>query len=75
MLGLAVRSFGLLCDAAVAAGTATLVGTDPQQIVNHIFALLDDDRAHAAMARAHNPYGDGQAAQRIARIVEDAHRR
>ncbi|MEH3100470.1 MAG: UDP-N-acetylglucosamine 2-epimerase (non-hydrolyzing) [Sphingomonas adhaesiva] len=59
----------------VAAGTATLVGTDPDAIVNHIFALLDDDRAHAAMARAHNPYGDGQAAPRIARIVEDAHRR
>ncbi len=59
----------------VAAGNAKLVGTDPDGIVNHIFALLDDDRAHAAMARAHNPYGDGQAAQRIARIVEDAHRR
>lgn len=58
----------------IAAGTAKLVGTDPDRIVNHIFALLDDDDAHAAMARSHNPYGDGRAAQRIARIVEDAHR-
>ena len=59
----------------VAAGTSQLVGTDPDTIVNRMFALLDDDAAYAAMAQAHNPYGDGQAAQRIARIVDDAHRR
>ena len=59
----------------VEAGTAKLVGTDPDTIVNRMFALLDDDAAYAAMAQAHNPYGDGQAAQRIARIVDDAHRR
>ena len=59
----------------VAAGTSQLVGTDPDTIVNRMFALLDDDTAYAAMAQAHNPYGDGQAAQRIARIVDDAHRR
>jgi UDP-N-acetylglucosamine 2-epimerase (non-hydrolysing) len=59
----------------VAAGTSQLVGTDPDAIVNRMFALLYDDAAYAAMAQAHNPYGDGQAAQRIARIVDDAHRR
>ncbi len=58
----------------VAAGTARLVGTDEEGIVSGIFTLLDDSKAYAAMARAHNPYGDGQAAQRIARIVADAHR-
>ncbi len=57
----------------VAAGTARLVGTDEDSIVCGIFTLLDDSGAYAAMARAHNPYGDGQAAQRIARIVADAH--
>lgn len=57
----------------VAAGTARLVGTDEDSIVSGIFTLLDDSGAYAAMARAHNPYGDGQAAQRIARIVADAH--
>ncbi len=58
----------------VAAGTARLVGTDEDGIVTGIFTLLDDSAAYAAMAMAHNPYGDGQAATRIARIVADAHR-
>ena len=58
----------------VAAGTARLVGTDAETIVSGIFTLLDDKDAYSAMTRAHNPYGDGQAAQRIARIIADAHR-
>lgn len=53
----------------VAAGTARLVGTDPDRIVSEISTLLDDDAAYSAMARAHNPFGDGQAATRIARVV------
>ena len=56
----------------VAAGTALLVGTDEDAIVHQIFTLLDDSSAYAAMARAHNPFGDGQASQRIAGIVADA---
>ncbi|MEQ1725722.1 MAG: UDP-N-acetylglucosamine 2-epimerase (non-hydrolyzing) [Sphingopyxis sp.] len=58
----------------VAAGTARLVGTDEESIVCGIFTLLDDKAAYSAMARAHNPYGDGHAAQKIARIIADAHR-
>jgi len=58
----------------VEAGTARLVGTDEARIVSEVSTLLDDKAAHAAMARAHNPFGDGQAAGRIARIVADAHR-
>lgn len=57
----------------IAAGTAKLVGTDRHRIVTEIFSLLDDDNAYAAMARAHNPFGDGAAAQRIAEIVARAH--
>jgi UDP-N-acetylglucosamine 2-epimerase (non-hydrolysing) len=53
----------------VAAGTARLVGTDPDRIVSEISTLLDDDAAYSAMARAHNPFGDGQASARIAGIV------
>lgn len=56
----------------IAAGTALLVGTDRQRIATEIFRLLDDKAAYAAMSRAHNPYGDGKAAERIARIVVDA---
>jgi len=47
------------------AGTARLVGTDPDRIVAEASRLMDDPQAHAAMARAANPYGDGHAAERI----------
>lgn len=53
----------------VVAGTARLIGTDPQRIVAEVSALLDDPAAYAAMARAHNPFGDGHASERIASIV------
>ena len=53
----------------IAAGTARLVGTDPVRIVAEAARLLDDPAAHRAMARAHNPYGDGRAAVRIAALL------
>ena len=53
----------------VAAGTAKLVGTDRGRIVREVLSLLDDEAAYRAMARAHNPFGDGLASQRIAAIV------
>ena len=53
----------------VAAGTARLVGASADRIVSEVFTLLDDSQAYSAMARAHNPFGDGQASARIARIV------
>lgn len=58
----------------IAAGTARLVGTDKNRIVSEIFSLLDDKAAYNAMSRAHNPFGDGKAAERIAEIVARAHR-
>jgi UDP-N-acetylglucosamine 2-epimerase (non-hydrolysing) len=53
----------------IAAGTARLVGTDRTRIVAELTTLLDDRAAYEAMARAHNPFGDGQAAERIAAVV------
>lgn len=53
----------------VAAGTARLVGTDTDTIVRETGRLLNDDAAYAAMARAHNPYGDGRSAARICEIL------
>lgn len=50
---------------AVDAGTVKLVGTDFETIVRETNSLLDDTVAYESMARAHNPYGDGQAAIRI----------
>ncbi|WP_374525842.1 non-hydrolyzing UDP-N-acetylglucosamine 2-epimerase [Sphingopyxis sp.] len=58
----------------IEAGTARLVGTDKNRIVSEIFSLLDDEAAYNAMARAHNPFGDGRAAERISEIVARAHR-
>lgn len=55
----------------VAAGTAKLIGTDEDRIVSEIFTLLDDNDAHQAMARAHNPFGDGHASAKIAKVVAD----
>ncbi len=50
---------------AIEAGTARLVGTDTQRIVTEARRLMDDPAAHAAMAHAVNPFGDGKAAERI----------
>jgi UDP-N-acetylglucosamine 2-epimerase (non-hydrolysing) len=58
----------------VEAGTAKLIGTDERRIVSEVSTLLDDSHAYSAMARAHNPYGDGHAAERIAEIVAGAGR-
>lgn len=58
----------------VTAGTAKLIGTDKNRIISEIFTLLDDDAAYSAMARAHNPFGDGKASQRIAEIIRNASR-
>jgi len=55
----------------VAAGTAKLIGTDPERIVSEISTLLDDKGAYQSMARAHNPFGDGHASGRIAKVIAD----
>lgn len=56
---------------AVEAGTVRLVGTDPAKILREANTLLDNPEAYNAMARSHNPYGDGHAAARIAKILEN----
>ena len=50
----------------VTAGTARLVGTDPDAITAAVEQLLDDPQAYAAMAAVRSPYGDGDAAEQIA---------
>jgi UDP-N-acetylglucosamine 2-epimerase (non-hydrolysing) len=50
---------------AVSAGTARLIGTDSADIVAEASQLLTDAAAYEAMARAHNPFGDGLASGRI----------
>lgn len=57
---------------AVAAGTAKLVGTRRDVIVDAASLLLDDAAAHARMRSAKNPFGDGAAAKRIAQHLAAA---
>lgn len=47
------------------AGTARLVGTHKEDIVNNVTELLTSEPAYKQMANAVNPYGDGTAAARI----------
>lgn len=56
---------------AVSAGTVRLVGADRGRIVTNVAELLDNDASYAAMARAHNPYGDGKASARIVSILRE----
>ncbi|MGV8942509.1 non-hydrolyzing UDP-N-acetylglucosamine 2-epimerase [Thermomonas sp.] len=56
---------------AVEAGTVRMVGTAAENILRDANMLLDNREFYQSMARAHNPYGDGLAASRIAAIVGD----
>jgi UDP-N-acetylglucosamine 2-epimerase (non-hydrolysing) len=54
---------------AVEAGTATLVGTDTEKIVDTTEWLLNDQQEYDRRARVHNPYGDGRASERIGQFM------
>ncbi|MFM7576957.1 MAG: non-hydrolyzing UDP-N-acetylglucosamine 2-epimerase, partial [Microcystaceae cyanobacterium] len=55
---------------AIAAGTAKLVGTQPAKVVGEARILLSQSEAYQAMANAVNPFGDGQASDRIVEMVK-----
>lgn len=57
---------------AVSAGTVVLVGTDVEKITTQIKSLLIDSAAYERMSKAHNPYGDGQACDRILNALINA---
>lgn len=57
---------------AVDAGTVRLVGTDVAAICAQINLLLTDATEYNSMCRAHNPYGDGKACERIVRVLAPA---
>jgi len=54
---------------AVTAGTVKLVGTDIGKITTSLHELLTNEESYKLMSRAHNPYGDGKACQRICDIL------
>ncbi len=54
---------------AVDAGTVKLVGANARRIVIEANDLLDNKQAYEVMAKAHNPYGDGKACERIVNFM------
>ena len=54
-------------------GGALLVGTDPKRIASGVYRLADDRAYYQRMAGVGNPFGDGQAALRIVRVLERGH--
>jgi UDP-N-acetylglucosamine 2-epimerase (non-hydrolysing) len=55
----------------ITAGTAKLVGTDKDVILNETIKLLTQPAAYELMAKAVNPYGDGETSGRILTYIED----
>jgi len=55
----------------VKAGGAKLVGTDMKKVYRETVRLMTDDRQYQKMAHIINPYGEGEAAIKIADILED----
>lgn len=56
---------------AVAAGTVELVGTSKNCIINKVSELLQNQALYSKMSKAHNPYGDGKACDRILKVLKN----
>lgn len=56
---------------AVRAGTVILVGTEKSTIINNTIKLLDNKEIYEKMSFAHNPYGDGNASNRIINAIKE----
>jgi UDP-N-acetylglucosamine 2-epimerase (non-hydrolysing) len=55
---------------AIRAGTARIVGTDPERIITETLRLVNSTRAYRSMTASRNPFGDGKASARIADFLE-----
>jgi UDP-N-acetylglucosamine 2-epimerase (non-hydrolysing) len=47
------------------------VGTNTQLIIKEAQALLDDEEAYTRMSQASNPYGDGDACEKIIKFIDN----
>ena len=56
---------------AIEAGTVKLVGSDKQKIVSEVCDLLENTDKYKLMSKAHNPYGDGKACEKISKAIEE----
>lgn len=55
---------------AIIAGTVKLVGTNKDAIISEAQKLLDNQEEYEKMSKAHNPYGDGKACERIVEFIK-----
>ncbi len=55
----------------IEAGTAKLIGVDRKEVYEHISLLVNNKEEYAKMANAVNPYGDGNAAKNIVKILRE----
>lgn len=58
---------------AVDAGTVKLVGTNKNKIIEEAQLLLDSNETYSKMSKAHNPYGDGHACEKIVEFLRGNH--
>ena len=58
---------------AVDAGTVKLVGTNKNKIIEEAQLLLNSNEAYSKMSKAHNPYGDGHACEKIVEFLRGNH--
>ena len=56
-------------EEGIAAGTALLVGTSKERIVAEATKLIDDAESYKKMSKAVNPYGTGDSATQIVKIL------
>ena len=56
---------------ALDAGTVKLVGTNSGMIIKEAQMLLDDKLEYEKMSKAHNPYGDGKACEKIVEFIKE----
>ena len=56
---------------ALKAGTVKLVGTDRNRIIKEATILLNDKKEYEKMSKAHNPYGDGKASEKIIKFLRE----
>ena len=56
---------------AIETGGAALIGTERDAIIDAVASLIEDRALYERMATPSLPYGDGHAAERIVRALED----
>jgi UDP-N-acetylglucosamine 2-epimerase (non-hydrolysing) len=56
---------------AVEAGTVKLIGSDQDNIIKEVQKLLNDNSEYQKMSKANNPYGNGNASEKILNILKN----